>query len=82
VVHVLDAGDMFVYDSQACWQAHQPTVIAALKLKTSYPVDDNPADCCRCGRPLDRRPPHVSYAVLCMAVHSSATGGFADMLSD
>jgi len=64
VVQVLDAGDMFLYDSQACWQVHEPTVTAALKLKTSYPVDDNPANCCSCGRPLDRHQPHVSYAVL------------------
>ena len=82
VVQVLDAGDMFLYDSQACWQVHEPTVNAALKLKTSYPVDDNPSNCCRCGRPLDRCQPHVSYAVLCMSVHATATGGFADVVSD
>jgi hypothetical protein len=50
-------------------------------LKTSYPVDDKQANCCRCGRQLNRCLPHVSYAVLCMTVHASATGGFADVVS-
>lgn len=81
-VQVLDAGEMFVYDSPACWQVHEPTVAAALKLKDSYPVDDNPSNCCRCGRQLNRYQPHVSYAVLCLSVHATATGGFADVVSD
>ena len=81
-VHVLDASDMFVYDRQSCWQVHEPVVIAALQLKTSYPVDEIPCSCCRCGRSVERRLPHVSYVVLCMHVSFSATGGVADVLSD
>lgn len=81
MVQVLDAGDMFLYDSQACWQVHEPAVTADLKLKTSYPIEENPTNCCRCSRLLDRCMPHVSYAVLCMSIHASATGRFADVVS-
>jgi hypothetical protein len=64
-IHVLEAQEMFRYNSQHCRSLQEPQIIAELQLKTTYP--SNSADvvpCSRCGATVDRNLPHVSYCFL------------------
>lgn len=60
--HIHVAEDIYQYDSKACRTAHEPIVIAQLKIKSPYPGSGTVVPCSRCGAPVDRTSPHVSYA--------------------
>lgn len=61
-LHVHQSEDVYQYDSKACRTMHEPVVIAQLKLKSTYPSSGTVVPCNRCGDPVNRTSPHVSYA--------------------
>lgn len=66
-INIAFSQEMFIYDSQSCWKAHEPTIVKEMKLKTTYPPSTPlMTSCCRCGDPVDRTKSHVSYAINAM----------------
>lgn len=64
-IHVLEAQEMFRYDSQECKSSQEPHIIADLQLKTTYPsATGDVVPCSRCAAPVDRNLPHVSYCFM------------------
>ena len=63
-VSVLSALEMFHYDGQDCRKLHEPQVTAEMKLQSTYPKGSSTVPCSRCGAPVDRQLPHVSYGYL------------------
>ena len=63
-VTVSECQEMFRYDSQDCRAAHEPQIVAELKLKTTHPDNGPVTPCSRCAAPVDRNLPHVSYIYL------------------
>lgn len=81
-IKVLYAQEMFRYDSQTCRAQHEPQVVAELKLQTTYPSHKSPTPCCRCGAPVDRTQPHISYGYLEANTVQTATGEEEQMVDD
>jgi hypothetical protein len=73
--------EMFRYDSQDCWKLHAPAVAAKLKLKATYPPSGSNA-CCRCGRPVNRSLPHISYAMTEMNMQFSSGDWVGHVVKD
>jgi len=63
-VHTLLSQEMFRYDSQDCRLSQEPPIVAQLQLKTTYPANDPITPCNRCGAPVERALPHISYAYM------------------
>ena len=64
-IKILQAQEMFRFDSQDCKSLQEPQIIAELQLKTAYPSGSGDVvPCSRCGAPVDRNLPHVSYCFL------------------
>src|ERR1035437_3328128 len=63
-VQVLLAQEMFRYDNQDCRSSQEPHIVAQLQLKTTYPGNASITPCSRCGAPVDRSLPHISYAYM------------------
>jgi hypothetical protein len=57
-------------------------VIAELKLRSTYPKGSSTDPCSRCGTPVDRRLPHVSYAYLELHCHETPEGTVGSVLGD
>ncbi len=70
-LHIHQSEDVYQYDSRACRTAHEPTVIAQLKLKSPYPGSGTVVPCSRCGDPVNRTSPHVSYAWITLEFQGS-----------
>ena len=81
-IEVLSAQEMFRYGSQTCRAQHEPQVVAELKLTSTYPSHQSPTPCCRCGAPVDRTQPHVSYGYLEANTVQTATGEEEQMVDD
>ena len=62
--NILFDEELYVYCSQACWTAHEPRLVAALRLQHPYPGAAFGEPCSRCGEPVDRTDPHVAYHVV------------------
>jgi len=82
VVTTLDALEMFRYDSPDCWQLHQPQVVAELQLISTYPSGATVVPCSRCGAPVDRKLPHISYAVVEMELSETSRGLTGKVIDD
>lgn len=82
IITITSSQEMFRYDSQDCWQAHESVIAEELKLMTTYPPATPMTPCCRCGAPVDRAMPHVSYAIMAMSLQDAPDGWIADVLSD
>jgi hypothetical protein len=79
----LTAQEMFRYGGgQACRAQHEPQVVAELELQTTYPSHHSPTPCCRCGAPVDRAQPHVSYGYLEANTVQTATGEEDQVVGD
>ena len=64
-IKVLTAQEIFRYDSQDCRSLQEPHIVAELQLTTTYPsASADVVPCSRCGTPVDRKLPHVSYSFL------------------
>ena len=63
-VHVLLSQEMFRYESQDCRASQEPHIVAELQLKTTYPGNAAITPCSRCGAPVDRTLPHISYTYM------------------
>ncbi len=74
--------EMFRYDSQHCWSLHAPEIEAALQLKATYPPSGPVTPCCRCGIPVERSLPHISYAMTEMAMEYGAGDWIGHVLKD
>ena len=61
---VLQAQELFRYDSQECRSSHEPAIVAELQLHATYPVGGQFVPCSRCAAPVNRNLPHVSYSFL------------------
>ena len=61
-VQTLLAQEMFRYDSQDCRALQEPHIVVQLQLKTTYPSSGSIVPCSRCGSPVDRALPCISYA--------------------
>jgi hypothetical protein len=81
-IRITSSQEMFRYDSQNCWLVHEPAIAQELKLKTTYPPATPMTLCCRCGAPVNRTQPHVSYAIMAMSLQDAPEGWIADVLSD
>ena len=55
--------ELHAYCSKACWNAHEPHLVAALRLRHTYPGTSGAEPCSRCGKPVDRTEPHVAYSI-------------------
>lgn len=62
--HVLAADTYPMWCSQKCWQAEAPIVLVALNYP--YPTTSPTTPCSLCGKPVDRRKPHVTVSILDM----------------
>jgi hypothetical protein len=78
----LTAQELFRYCDQDCRAQHEPQVVAELELKTTYPSNQSPTPCCRCGAPVDRTQPHVSYGYLEANAVQTATGEEDQVVGD
>lgn len=82
IISITSSQEMFRYDSHDCWKAHEPAIAEELKLKTTYPLHTAMTPCCRCGDPVNRSQPHVSYAIMVANLQDAADGWIADVLSN
>lgn len=72
-LHVHQSEDVYQYDSKACRTTHEPAVITQLKLKSTYPSSGTVVPCSRCGDPVSRTSPHVSYAWVTLEFQDSTS---------
>lgn len=63
-MQTLLAQEMFRYDSQDCRASQEPHIVSQLQLKTTYPSSGAIVPCSRCGSPVDRALPCISYAYM------------------
>ncbi|MBL0245046.1 MAG: hypothetical protein IPQ22_13980 [Rhodoferax sp.] len=64
-IKILQAQEMFRYDSQDCRSLQEPHIFAELQLKTTYPSGSGDVvPCSRCGATVDRNLLHVRYSFL------------------
>lgn len=64
-IKILQAQEMFRYDSQHCKSLQEPQIIADLQLTTTYPSGSGDVvPCSRCAASVDRNQPHVTYCFL------------------
>lgn len=61
---VLQAQELFRYDSQECRSSHEPAIVAELQLQATYPAGGQFVPCSRCAAPVNRNLPHASYTFL------------------
>ena len=61
--HIANCQVMFIYCSAFCWDIHAPTVAAELQVAKPYPPAGLITPCSRCGNPVNRTAPHISYAI-------------------
>lgn len=74
-INIQFSQEMFRYDGQPCWKAHEPSIVKEMKLKTTYPPTSPPMTaCCRCGDPVDRMLSHISYAINAMNMEETPDG--------
>jgi len=64
VLHVLASDAGMAFCGEPCFSKHIPLLIEQLELKRTFPEFDVVAECCRCGRLLDRRQAYVAFALL------------------
>ena len=81
-INIALSQEMFRYDCQDCWKLHAPTVAAELQLKATYPPSGPNPPCCRCGRPVDRSLPHISYAMTEMNMEYGAGDWIGHVVKD
>lgn len=81
-INIVLSQEMFRYDSQDCWKLHAPSLAAELQLKATYPPSGPNPPCCRCGRPVDRSLPHISYAMTEMSMKYGAGDWIGHVVKD
>ena len=62
-INIADCQTMFIYCGASCWEIHEPTVAAELQVSKPYPPAGLITPCSRCGNPVNRTAPYISYAI-------------------
>lgn len=81
-LQILNDQSLFTYCDLSCWQQHELVVMHQLELESAYPAAKELVPCNRCGAPVLRTEPHISYAVTTMRLTDAPDSYVGEVLWD
>lgn len=81
-VEIIEDQELFTYCSVDCWHGHEGSIVVQLQLESTYPPDGSVVPCSRCGSPVVRAVPHVTYAVSTIRLTNAPDTYIGEVLFD